>query len=216
MERPLCCSPYHSYCCQGRWDWTLGSLQSRVASHPGRTGKSASRMEGESSPVKSFETETRPPGGLLILLLTAALIDPGATSHNPHHPVNMTWVVYNPETRGLLNLSSNVAPKGTWWPELTFDLCIMAADINGFHGPSQLSDFIGSPQFGTLGLFGWAFQRDTPCTKPTPICVCPGGGRIGTELQDVGELILFIVPLGDVKLQERSIGSPIPSKTSFR
>ena len=28
-------------------------------------------MEGESSPIKSFETETRPPGGLLILLLIA-------------------------------------------------------------------------------------------------------------------------------------------------
>ena len=173
-------------------------------------------MEGESSPVKSFETETRPPGGLLILLLMAALIDPGATSHNPHHPVNMTWVVYNPETGGLLNSSSNVAPKGTWWPELTFDLCVLAADIKGFHGPSQLSDFIGSPQFETLGLFDWAFQGDTPHIEAAPVYVWPGGGRIGTKLQDVGELILLIAPLEDVKLQERSIGSPIPSKTLFR
>ncbi|CAM9606321.1 unnamed protein product, partial [Rangifer tarandus platyrhynchus] len=86
MERPLCCSPYHSYRCQGRRNWTLGSLQSRAASHPGGTGKSASRIGGESSPVKSFETETRPMGGLLILLLMAALIDPGATSHSPHNP----------------------------------------------------------------------------------------------------------------------------------
>ena len=173
-------------------------------------------MEGESSPVKSFETETRPPGGLLILLLMAALIDPGVTSHNPHHPVNMTWVVYNPETGGLLNSSSNVAPKETWWPELTFDICVLAADINSFHGHSQLSDFIGSLQFETLGLFDWAFQGDTPCTEPTHVCVCPGEEGIGTELQDVGELILFIALLGDVKRQERSIGSPIPSKTSFR
>ena len=70
-------------------------------------------MEGKFSTVKSFETETRPMGGLLILLLMAALIDPGATSHNPHHLVHMTWVVYNPETGELLNSSSNVAPKGT-------------------------------------------------------------------------------------------------------
>ena len=48
------------------------------------------------------------------------------------------------------------------------------------------------------------------------VYVCPGEEGIGTELQDVGELIHFIVPLGDVKLQEWSIGSPIPSKTSFR
>ena len=107
----------------------------------------------------------------------AALIDPGETSHNPHHPVNMTWAVYNPETGGLLNSSSNVAPKGTWWPELTFDLCVLAADINGFQGPSELSDFIGSPQFETLGLFDWAFQGDTPHTEPAPVYVCPGGGR---------------------------------------
>ena len=116
-------------------------------------------MEGESSPVKSFETETRPPGGLLILLLMAALIDPGATSHNPHHPVNMTWVIYNPETGGLLNWSSNVAPKGTWWPELPFHLCVLAADINGSHGPSQLTSsgalsfkslaFLAGPSRGT-------------------------------------------------------------------
>ena len=90
MERPLCCSPYHSYRCQGRRDWTLGSLQSRVTSHSGRTGKSASRIEGESSALKSFETETRSTGGLLILLM-AALIDPGVTSHNPHRPAKITW-----------------------------------------------------------------------------------------------------------------------------
>ena len=39
---------------------------------------------------------------------------------------------------------------------------------------------------------------------------------VRAKMQDVGELILFIAALGDVKLQERSIGSPVPSKTSFR
>ena len=103
----------------------------------------------------------------------------------------MTWVVYNPETGGLLNSSSNVAPKGTWWPELTFDLCALAADINGFHSPSQLSDFIGSPQFETLGLFGWAFQGDTPRTKPTPVYVCPGGGRGRNQIARCREVDSF-------------------------
>ena len=129
----------------------------------------------QSTQVKASETPQRSISLLRYFVLWAAI--QGLTSANPHHPVNMTWVVYNPETRGLLNSSSNVAPKGTWWPVLTFDLCVLAADINGFHGPSQLSDFIGSPQFGTLGLFGWAFQGDTPCTKPTPVYVCPGGER---------------------------------------
>ena len=39
---------------------------------------------------------------------------------------------------------------------------------------------------------------------------------IRAKMRDVGELILFIAALGDVKLQEWSIGSPVLSKTSFR
>ena len=169
-------------------------------------------MEGESSTVKSFETETRPTGGLLILLLMAALIDPGATSRNPHHPVNMTWVVYNPETGELFNSSSNVAPKGTWWPILIFDLCVLAADSNGF-GPHQLTDIFAH---GSDGLFTHNCEGKGPhYYKQVPV-YARGEEGIGTKLQNVGKLILFIALLGDVKLQEWSIGSPIPSKTSFR
>ena len=138
---------------------------------------------------------------------------------SPHHPVNMTWLVYNPETRSLLNLSSNIAPKGTWWPDLTFDLCVLAAENSGFSGRS-LGDFVRDPRFGAIGLFDWAFQGDTPCIEPTPVYVClgPGPGEKGGQGQNArcGELILFIAALGDVKLQEWSIGSPVPSKTSFR
>ena len=96
-------------------------------------------------------------GALLTLLLITALIGPGATSHNPHQPANLTWVIYNPETGQVLNLSSNVACKGTWWPVLIFDLCVLAADSNGF-GPHQL----------------------TKCSQyyeQVPIYVCLGGRR---------------------------------------
>ena len=82
-------------------------------------------MGGKTSPVKSFETETRTTEALLTLLLITVFIGPGATSHNPHQPANLTWVIYNPETGEVLNLSSNVAPKGTWWPVLTFGPCIL-------------------------------------------------------------------------------------------
>ena len=133
MERSLCCSPYHSYRCQGRWDWTLGSLQSRAASHTRRIGKSASRMEGESSPIKSFETETCPPGGLLILLLRAALIDPGATSHNPHQPAKITWKLNDRQTHELLNETSGTHPLNTWWPDLNFDLSSLFAKQDGLY-----------------------------------------------------------------------------------
>ena len=100
MERRLCCSPYHSYRRQGRRDWTLGSLQSCAASHTGRTGKSASRMKGKSSPVKSFETKTRLPGGLILLM--AAVINPGATSHNP---INLLRSPGNSMTGRLMSCS---------------------------------------------------------------------------------------------------------------
>ena len=43
-----------------------------------------------------------------------------------------------------------------------------------------------------------------------------GKEGIGTKLKNVGDLIPFTAPPGDVKLQEQSIGSPIPSRTSFR
>ena len=62
---------------------------------------------------------------LVTLLLCLPLVEGNVS---PHHPVNMTWLVYNPETRSLLNSISNVAPKEMWWPELTFDLCVLAAD----------------------------------------------------------------------------------------
>ena len=110
-------------------------------------------MGGKTSPVKSFETETRTTGALLILLLITAFIGPGATSHNPHQPANLTWVIYNPETGEVLNSSSNVAPKGTWWPQkgtwwpvLTFDLCVLAADGNRV-GPHQLTKFFVHSSF---------------------------------------------------------------------
>ena len=98
-------------------------------------------MGGKTLPVKSFETETRTTGALLTLLMITVFIGPGATSHNPH--------IYNPETGEVLNLSSNMTPKGTWWPVLTFDLCVLAADGNGF-GPHQLTKFFAH---GSFSLF---------------------------------------------------------------
>ncbi|CAI9172246.1 unnamed protein product [Rangifer tarandus platyrhynchus] len=117
----------------------------------------------QSTQAKTLETPQRSISLLRYFVLWAVFQE--ITLANPHHLVNMTWIVYNPEMGEILN-STNVAPKGTWWSVLTVDLCILAADNNGFHGPSQLSDFVGSPQFGPFGLFDWAFQGDTPCTKP--------------------------------------------------
>ena len=108
-------------------------------------------VEGNMSPHQVHRITWKGISLLRYPVLWAAI--QGLTSANPHRPLNMTWLIYNPETRKPFNSSSNVAPKGTWWPVLTFDLCVLAADTNGRHGSSQLSDFVRSPQFGALSLF---------------------------------------------------------------
>ena len=123
-----------------------------------------------------WETETRTMGALLTPLLITVFIGPGATSHNPHQPANLTWVIYNPETGEVFNSSSNVAPKGTWWPVLTFDLCVLAADGNEF-GPHQLTKFFAH---GSFGLFTHNCERKGPqYYEQVPVCL--PGGRKGSE-----------------------------------
>ena len=117
---------------------------------PPRKNRRKHKQNGrQASPVKFLETQTCMTGALLTLLLITVFISPGATSHNPRQPANLTWVIYNPETGEALNSSSNVAPKGTWWPVLTFDLCMLMADGNGF-GPHQLTKFFAH---GSFSLF---------------------------------------------------------------
>ena len=92
---------------------------------------------------------------LVTLLLCLPLVEGNVS---PHHPVNLTWLIYNLETGGPLNSSSSAAPKGTWWPELTFDLCVLAAAGFGY-GPHQLGNFFKSgvglptPQFKCINSF---------------------------------------------------------------
>ncbi|CAI9151840.1 unnamed protein product [Rangifer tarandus platyrhynchus] len=131
-------------------------------------------MRGKTSPLKSFKTETHTTRALLTLLLITVFIGPGATSHKPHQPANLTWVIYNPETEKVLNSSSNVTPKGTWWPVLTSDLCVLAADGNGF-GPHQLNK---SFVHGSLSLFTRNCERKGPqYNEQVPVYVCPGGRK---------------------------------------
>ena len=156
---------------------------------------------------KPFKAKTF---SLVTLLLCLPLVEGNVS---PHHPVNMTLLVYSPETGGPLNSSSNVAPKGTGWPELTFDLCILGADGFG-HGPHQLQDFF---THGSYGLFTCNCNGEGPHSyENVPVYVCPREGRDRNQIEKCGDLIPFTAPPGDVKLQEQSIGSAIPSRTSFK
>nr|KAF6314921.1 hypothetical protein mMyoMyo1_008696 [Myotis myotis]KAF6319741.1 hypothetical protein mMyoMyo1_008480 [Myotis myotis]KAF6319788.1 hypothetical protein mMyoMyo1_008525 [Myotis myotis]KAF6324902.1 hypothetical protein mMyoMyo1_008353 [Myotis myotis]KAF6349116.1 hypothetical protein mMyoMyo1_011672 [Myotis myotis] len=57
-----------------------------------------------------------------LFLLSLPLI-----SSNPHAPKRLTWRVMSPHTGQTAWSVTNIAPKGTWWPDLTPDLCAMAA-----------------------------------------------------------------------------------------
>ena len=77
-------------------------------------------MKGKSSPVKSFETETRPMRGLLSLLLVTILINPGIS--NPHQPFKITWKLSDGQTHEVINETSGIHPLNIWWPDLYFNL----------------------------------------------------------------------------------------------
>ena len=63
----------------------------------------------------------------------AALIDPGATSHNPHQPAKITWKLNDGQTHELLNETSGIHPPNTWWPDLNFDLSSLFAKQDGLY-----------------------------------------------------------------------------------
>ena len=120
-------------------------------------------MEGESSSVKSFETETRPLGGLLILLLMAALIDPGATSHNHHQPAKITWKLNDGQTHELLNETSGIHPPNTWWPNLYFDLRRLFGTGAGWHGGREHNYHVLQKQALINTDQGWSAEGFWAC-----------------------------------------------------
>lgn len=54
---------------------------------------------------------------LLLVLLPCV-----ASSSNPHQPFNLTWRVTQFDTHEVLNETSQIAPIGTWFPDLYFNL----------------------------------------------------------------------------------------------
>ena len=64
----------------------------------------------------------------------AALINPGAASHNPHQPAKITWKLNDGQTQELLNETSGIHPPNTWWPDLYFDIRGLFGHIGGVGG----------------------------------------------------------------------------------
>lgn len=60
---------------------------------------------------------------ILTLLISIGVVQ---TSPMPHEPHNLTWVITNTATGTVINSTSHLAPIGTWFPDLVFDLCALA------------------------------------------------------------------------------------------
>ena len=48
---------------------------------------------------------------------------PLAAKTNPHQPLNLTWQVLIPNSNQIVTQLSGLPTRGTWWPNLTINLC---------------------------------------------------------------------------------------------
>ena len=72
---------------------------------------------------------------------------------------------------------------------MTFDLCVLAADNNGFHGPSQLTNFFAH---GSYGLFTRNCEGKGPqYLEQVTVYVCPGGRRDWNQIEKWGGVDSF-------------------------
>ena len=87
-------------------------------------------MEANTALLQSLKIETRLAAGLgwinLTLLIIATFLDPGTISTNPHQPMNLTWMILSATMGEVINSTSAIHPQNTWWPDLEFDLCLLA------------------------------------------------------------------------------------------
>ena len=69
----------------------------------------------------------------LIPYLLLVLFPCVANGRNPHQPFNLTWRITHYNTHEVLNETSHVAPVGTWFPDLYFNLdkIAMVDDMEG-------------------------------------------------------------------------------------
>lgn len=69
----------------------------------------------------------------MLLVILMLLLFPTPQSLNPHVPYLLTWKVGNGQTQEEYNHTTHIAPLGTWFPDLYFNLD-KVADIDGMEG----------------------------------------------------------------------------------
>ena len=179
-------------------------------------------MEADTASLQSLKTETRPAAGLgrinLTLLIIATFLDPRTISDNPHQPMNLTWMILSASTEEVINSTSAIHPQNTWWPDLEFDLCLLAAgswDMGEWEVKTSGSLNVGLALIGVIldpplaqGLGAATSSNEQACGKHPSMCAPEEGGTRRPTI-NAGVLMSFIVPIGDASQRGQSIGSPL-------
>lgn len=116
-----------------------------------------SARQGQSPKAKAASLPLTP----LVLLA----LYPLAAKTNPHQPLNLTWQILTPSSMEIITQLTGIHPRGTWWPNLTFDLCDPKL-FGVHHGPSALHGRIP----GCVGRWSLSSLRATcfyACPAPS-------------------------------------------------
>ncbi|ERE77327.1 envelope glycoprotein [Cricetulus griseus] len=179
MEGALSRSDDNTNCLKGEWHCHLDPpvlcQTDRSLSHSGglQGGHLESNQTSRQPAQASIAKDTLEL--ILICLLLLCLPFPAATAHNPHLPVNTTWLLINNGTGKLANsTSSSNYPKDTWYPDLYVDLCDL---VGSDWDPSDHEPFPG------YGCNSPGFRAST---RSLEFYVCPGHDRSKTQQAKCG------------------------------
>lgn len=109
-----------------------------------------SAQQGQSLKAKAASLPLTP----LILLA----LYPLAAKPNPK-PLNLTWQIITPSSNQVVTQLSELHPRGTWWPNLTIDLCELFSQ-DPWHQ-------------GRIGIPGCGTERAKMALQDTCFYVCP-------------------------------------------
>ena len=148
-------------------------------------------MEDQAGQNKSTQTQATKTIKVLFILLSVWL----SAAANPHQPMNLTWMILSATTEEVINSTSAIHPRNTWWPDLEFDLCLLAAgswDIGEWEVKMP-----GKPECGagidrcntrppTNSGPGCSHYIQRASLQEMPFYVCPGGRRDRATINNCG------------------------------
>ena len=171
-------------------------------------------MEDQTGQNKSTQTQATKAIKVLFMLLFLRL----SAAANPHQLLNLIWMILSATTGEVINSTSAIHPKNTWWLDLEFDLCLLAVgswDIGEckVKMPAKPKCGAGTNRCNTRPPTnsgpGCSHYIQQASLQETPFYACPEGRRNWATINNCGGLTSFTAPLGDVSQRGWSIGNPL-------